>query len=300
MITGKPNYYEKPYDENGRPKAHRCIYFPETVVTGNISTFAHYHKYIELLYVYSGSLSLVVDDEAPYTVSAGQMVIINSNESHQLNSLTRTREYVCLQFDPEILYAEDPSMAGLSEFLQTMFSKNRNHARVIDKASLDASPIPQLILSIREEWQERSTGADIIMRAAFIGIFGWVYRIWGSSEKNNDEMISAGGFIDKVRYYVKMHYATTTEADVAKECNYSLGYFSRRFNKSFGMSFREYLTRVRVKQAVKLLITNDLSITACSTYVGFSSTSYFIKKFKEIYGMSPKKYIAEQTNNNDQ
>ena len=61
------------------------------------------------------------------------------------------------------------------------------------------------------------------------------------------------------------------------------------------MSFREYLTNVRVKQAVKFLISNNLSITACAEYVGFSSTSYFIKKFKEYYGKSPKKYLAEKS-----
>lgn len=292
-IKGVPNWFESPYTEKGKPRAYRCIYFPETVVNGKLSAFAHYHKYIELLYMYTGTLSINIDGEY-CNVSSGEMVIINSHESHSISSMTRTREYICLQFEPEILYVEDPYMSELSGFLQQMFENKRT--RVIDKASIDASPIPTLIEAIKTEWAERKPGCDILMRSHFIGIFGWIYRHWSKSTQSEDELETPGSFVERIRYYVKINYATATEADAAKECNYSLGYFSRKFNKAFGMSFREYLTQVRVKQAVKLLISNNMSISACSEYVGFSSSSYFIKKFKEIYGMSPKKYLTQQTN----
>lgn len=295
-IEGMTNWYEAPYAENGKPKAFRCIYFPETKVKVanevGVAAYAHYHKYIELLYMYSGTLNINVDGKM-FNVSAGELIIINSNEAHMIRSLTATREYVCLQFEPEILYAEDPSMSELSDFLQRMFEKDR--LRVIDKAAVDDSPIPSLCHSIINEWLERTPGSDLLMRSYFLGIFGWIYRYWRTTEVIDESNSNSHSFVDTVRYYVKTNYATATEAEAAKRCNYSLGYFSRKFNHVFGMSFREYLTNVRVKQAVKLLISNDLSITACAEYVGFSSTSYFIKKFKEYYGKSPKKYLAEKS-----
>ena len=299
-IEGMTNWYEAPYAENGKPKAFRCIYFPETKVksanSGGVAAYAHYHKFIELLYMYSGTLNVNVDGKM-FNVSAGELLIINSNETHMMRSLTGTREYVCLQFEPEILYAEDPSLSEMSDFLQRMFEKNR--PRIIEKSAVDASPIPSICRSIIDEWKDRTPGGDLIMRSYFIGIFGWIYRYWRTTEVIEEDSGNSQSFVDKVRYYVKTNYATATEVEAAKRCNYSLGYFSRKFNQMFGMSFREYLTNVRVKQAVKLLISNNLSITACAEYVGFSSTSYFIKKFKEIYGKSPKKYITEQTNTNN-
>ncbi len=299
-IEGMANWYEKPYAENGKPKAFRCIFFPKIKVIpagfGSVAVCAHYHKYIELLYMYSGTLSINIDGKI-FNVTSGELIIINSNESHIIKSLTRSREYVCLQFDPEILYAEDPSMSELSDFLRRMFEKDR--PRVINKAAIDDSPIPSLCQSIINEWKERTPGSDLIMRSCFIGVFGWIYRYWSKSEDLEDSNSNSQSFVNKVRNYVKTNYATATEAEAAKRCNYSLGYFSKKFNQVFGISFREYLTNVRIKQAVKLLITNDMSITACAEYVGFSSTSYFIKKFKEIYGRSPKKYITEQTRTND-
>ncbi len=291
-IKGVSNYYESPYAEKGKPRAYRCIYSPNAVCNSKkVITFAHYHKYIELLYMYSGTLGVNIDGEQ-YTISAGEMIVINSNESHQIKSLTRTREYICLQFEPEILYAEDPFMSNLSNFLQRMFEKDR--VRIIGKDIIDQSSIPSLIESIKNEWSDRTPGCDIIMRSNFIGIFGWIYRYWNQDTDNEEIEVESGSFVDKVQFYVKTNYATATESDAARACNFSPGYFSRCFNKVFGMSFREYLTRVRVKQAVNLLISKKMSITACAEHVGFSSSSYFIKKFKEIYGMSPKKYLTEQ------
>lgn len=290
-IKGVTNWFESPYTEKGKPRAYRCIYFPETVVNGKLSAFAHYHKYIELLYMYNGTLELNID-EVSFTVSSGEMLILNSNESHQIKSLTKTREYVCLQFEPEILYSEDPFMSELSNFLRKMFHNDR--PRILTKEVLDQSPIPSLIESIKNEWADRKPGCDIIMRSNFIAIFGWIYRYWNQNNDNKETDENGISFVDRVRFYVKKNFVTATEADAAKVCNYSLGYFSRRFNKEFGMSFREYLTKVRVKQSVNLLISTNMSITDCAEYVGFSSSSYFIKKFKEIYGMSPKKYLAEQ------
>ncbi len=294
-IAGMSNFYETPYAENGKPKAFRCIYFPETKVksanSGGVAAYAHYHKYIELIYMYSGTLNVNIDGKM-FNVSAGELLVINSNETHMMRSLTGTREYVCLQFDPEILYAEDPSMSEMSDFLQRMFEKDR--PRIIDKTAVDDSPIPSLAHSIIAEWQERNPGSDIIMRSCFIGIFGWIYRHWSKTDVIEEATGDSHSFVDTVRYYIKTNYATATEAEAAKRCNYSLGYFSRKFNQVFGMSFREYLTNVRVKQAVKLLISNNLSITACAEYVGFSSSSYFIKKFREFYGKTPKKYLADK------
>jgi two-component system response regulator YesN len=55
-------------------------------------------------------------------------------------------------------------------------------------------------------------------------------------------------------------------------------------------SFIKCVNRVRTENAKKLLAITEKSITEISFECGFSSTSYFIKIFRELTGMTPKIY----------
>ena len=79
-------------------------------------------------------------------------------------------------------------------------------------------------------------------------------------------------------------------ADAAKVCHVSEGYFSRSFKKLTGRSFSEYINFVRLANAKKLLISSALSVTEVGFASGFSSTSYFITKFRRFYGETPYSY----------
>ena len=56
------------------------------------------------------------------------------------------------------------------------------------------------------------------------------------------------------------------------------------------MSFNDYLNHIRIREAEKLLISTTFSVTEIASSVGFCTTSYFIKQFKEHLQISPKQY----------
>ena len=62
------------------------------------------------------------------------------------------------------------------------------------------------------------------------------------------------------------------------------------FTTKLGVNFTDYLKKVRLKHAKSLLEHSDLIIYAISDYSGFKNTSYFIKCFKETYGVTPKQF----------
>ena len=62
------------------------------------------------------------------------------------------------------------------------------------------------------------------------------------------------------------------------------------FKKNFNMTIGEYINNQRVKKAIELLTTTDLSVENIAMEVGYSSQSYFSKIFKSIKGVSPKQY----------
>ena len=88
-------------------------------------------------------------------------------------------------------------------------------------------------------------------------------------------------------------------SDIAENENFNLYYLSHLFKNSFGMSFQEYLSRVRCEKARKQLILTDLSLLDICISCGFSDPKYFNRDFRRQYGCTPKQY-RQQLSSSDQ
>lgn len=69
--------------------------------------------------------------------------------------------------------------------------------------------------------------------------------------------------------------------------NINPSYLGQVFNKEVGKPFSDYLNEIKNEKAKELLLTTNLKINDISQRVGYSDTSYFFRKFKEQYGISP-------------
>ncbi len=75
--------------------------------------------------------------------------------------------------------------------------------------------------------------------------------------------------------------------EVSRETGLSPQYFSRFFKEETGENFIDYLTRIRITEAIKLLKNQKLSVKEVSYQVGYNDPNYFSKIFKKITGLSP-------------
>lgn len=99
----------------------------------------------------------------------------------------------------------------------------------------------------------------------------------------------------KAQDYIKEHCdEDLTREKVAKKFFFQPNYFSNMFSKVTKMSFREYLNLCRMEKAKKLLLYSNKSISQIAVETGYSTTAYFIKQFKEKYGITPKKYRSQE------
>lgn len=77
---------------------------------------------------------------------------------------------------------------------------------------------------------------------------------------------------------------------IASAAGLSRTHFSRRFHFLMGVSFTEWSTRVRIKEAKELLKVIDLSITGVAAAVGYSDVTTFARVFRKYESMSPRDY----------
>ncbi|WP_394841687.1 AraC family transcriptional regulator [Pendulispora brunnea] len=84
-----------------------------------------------------------------------------------------------------------------------------------------------------------------------------------------------------------------TLGQMAKCTGFSQYHFLREFNLAFGMTPRQYLTRVRIDRAKEMLARSGASVTDTCFEIGFSSVGSFSALFSKRTGRSPIQYHRE-------
>ncbi len=105
----------------------------------------------------------------------------------------------------------------------------------------------------------------------------------------------ASSRINPVLAYLGEHFAQPLrEADLAQLAGQSVSAFSRTFRRHTGLTFVQYVNRLRINLACELLATDTLSITEICYQVGFNNLSNFNRQFLLLKDMPPSKFRAYQ------
>ena len=109
------------------------------------------------------------------------------------------------------------------------------------------------------------------------------------TEKNNAEP----PLVVKAREYIEKHKTEELSlADVAKAAGASVFHFCKVFHKATGVTFTDYVARVRVEDARTRLLNPNLRISEIAYDVGFQSLTQFNRTFKRVFGQSPSEFRA--------
>lgn len=107
----------------------------------------------------------------------------------------------------------------------------------------------------------------------------------------DSEQAGMGEPVKEALAYVEQHlHEQLTMAEIAGRIHLNASYFSVLFKEQTGVSFSEYLSRLRVQRAKELLLQTRLSIGEIGERVGYKTDKYFIKVFKSLEDISPSRY----------
>ena len=103
--------------------------------------------------------------------------------------------------------------------------------------------------------------------------------------------------MQEIATYIYENYdKKLTLVDMAERFNISRSYLSKKFKVITGFGFKEYVVNVRIKNACRLLLETNKSITDIAFECGFNDSNYFGDAFRHIKGMSPNKYRKYKEN----
>ncbi|MDO8544083.1 MAG: helix-turn-helix domain-containing protein [Opitutaceae bacterium] len=97
--------------------------------------------------------------------------------------------------------------------------------------------------------------------------------------------------IAKARAYIAEHMGEELSlVQVARAVNTSEFYFCKLFRKSTGLTFTDYVARVRVEAVKQLLLNPHKRVSEAAYEAGFQSLSQFNRVFRRIAGEAPSAY----------
>ncbi|WP_159888350.1 AraC family transcriptional regulator [Paenibacillus puerhi] len=117
-----------------------------------------------------------------------------------------------------------------------------------------------------------------------------IAECYGHLEKRSDER--AMDSIEAVKHYICSHLSEDLSLDaVAAKVFLSPKYLSKIFKEETGIGYTEFVTQKRMEGALELMKNNSLTVEQIASAVGYGTPAYFIKKFKEMNGCTPKHYV---------
>lgn len=250
----------------------------------------HYHTYTELLFGLSGSARVYIGNRSTLLVPGG-LTVIQAGDAHNVFYEDGPSEYIVVKFLPQLLISAEQTGAEFGYAL-TLMEQSSDRQSVFSPEELKGTDIPTILRRMMAEWEGERFGYELSLRADVIRVILFLLRRWretcpwmrdGTLPADRETMQTALA-------YIREHYADICERDVADVCGISPVAVSRLFSRTMKCSFPDYVCGVRLREAERLLLTTDLNVTDVALQVGFSTSAYFIAKFRQAKGTTPYQF----------
>lgn len=259
----------------------RFIHFPK-----------HRHNYVEIVYMYQGSTTHILDSGEQVILRQGDLLMLNQNAIHEI--LPAGEQDIAINFmvQPEFFdmafrMMEDESL--LRDFLVDILTSKSDRSVYLYFQAQEVLPVQHLlenmIWSLVYGEECRRNINQITMGLLFLHLVNMSDKICYGNQNQFDQARVA-----QTLAYIESNYRTAALEELCGELHQSLSQMSKFIRKHTGHTFKELLQTKRLNQAAFLLTTTELSVSDIVAAVGYDNTSYFYRVFQQKYHMTPKEY----------
>ena len=298
MENGDISFYEEPRTKKHGAWGYKVFYqeaYPHTV-----STAAHMHDILEVIYVKKGSFFAIVNG-VEHRLDEGSIMLFCSREIHRIYAGADSENgYYVVKIDPSVLFECTPDGDALKYILPFVVHKSgRKCFFTADEAA--ACGIRSCMDGIAAEYESGGYSSGPAAFSQCIGLLVAFLRYWHGSEPGGCPADAASfEIIYKALGYIHENFCEEINvADCCRRIGMSYSHFSRTFKIIVGKGFSEYVNYLRISRAEKLLITTTKTVSQIAGECGFTDAGYFIQKFKKERGTTPAKLRRDLSNESE-
>ncbi len=193
------------------------------------------------------------------------------------------------------LIAVNESIIDMAAYLVHLYSTDRKYVKcryielvaIMSHTALSSGANPEMVFALNADFLKRLASENNLDKMSFI--------LREAAEAFHDASLSdrdkGNPYIRDALQFIGENYGSRiTLKSVADEVSLSQSYFSTLFKDTVGMSFSEYLCRLRVEESKRLLSSRKYSLSDIAIAMGFPDQSYYCKMFKNYTGTTPGQY----------
>lgn len=254
------------------------VYFYYSVSDKSMANKYLYIDDITMLDDYRGAKKKILRDDSIIDFGKGIQEILLSGKNGNISPEVYPEQIVVGTLEYEAFY----------DFLKKIYteidyekipSKTMNHVYFDGDRSL-LSLFKLCHYSSREQWYEWN---QIVKNALSLIVLLSLQSMIASTENKKKENI-----LDIVKNYVELHYAEDiTLREICEKHFYNVSYISRKFKKTVGCTFEQYLRQIRIERAGEMLRATDMSVSDIADRCGYTSVRSFRKAFVFVTGKTP-------------
>ena len=233
---------------------------------------SHWHENIEILYVIEGEIA-VMSDANIVTAHKGDIVVINSNNVHHIQTKEFKSNYLCLIIDCKFCeeYGLDTEEIIFQRLITDDFVKNK-------------------YLAIKEEFRIKKALYKAAIKSLVMEMLIYLYREYALSEttlSNQSKTEKIVTIKKAIRYIQENYQKNITVIDIAADAGLSKYYFCHLFKEFTGITTVRYINILRCEKARMMLQNGNYRVEEVAYLCGFDNLSYFSKTYKKYMGCLP-------------
>lgn len=250
----------------------------------------HTHPFFEFVYVLDGRAEHTINDHT-MILSKGDYFLIDMNCRHEYRKLSGESDFciVNCMFLPSFI---DVSLRHAKRFeelaahIMNGFCQRKESSIALSSYHDQDGFVGALVQRMMKENKEKKAGSYEMLRASLVALIVCLAKNETATGDTGTEYI-----IRYIRNYVdENYYKPLGLTEICRPLNFSLTYISLTFKREMGMTFRDYLKKVRLEKACGYLRTTEMSVAEISDLVGYSDAAFLYKIFKKELGVTPNKY----------
>lgn len=261
----------------------RFAYFP-----------SHRHNYIEIIYMCAGHTTHIINHNTRVTLRQGDLLFLNRNTCHEILPAEKADIAVNFIILPEffdVALSMIPKGNILSDFLISTLCRDASDLFYLHFKVAEILPVQNLIenmvWSVVHSQNNHYRINQTTMALLFLQLLNYTDHIEQGTPPQYDRTLVLSALKD-----IEENYRTASLSELARQHKQSLSHYSKLISAATGTTYKELLQRRRLDKAAELLATTSLSISDVIAAVGYDNTSYFYRRFRQRFGVSPKEYRA--------
>lgn len=243
----------------------------------------HLHREFEVNLILDGSVE-ILSQGREYHAETGDFFVFDPYQPHELRAQEGTVLILSIQISPAFFSDYFPQMESV-RFGTEIFHR---------AASPRHQQLYRQLLELTCCYCQKAPFYELDCAGNINALFRALLDVSAFTVVSEAERPAQRARQERVRYLAERIEGGFSEklllGDLAKELGVDLYYLSHFFREHFGLSFQEYLAKLRCEKARRELLLTDRSLLDISLSCGFSSPKYFQRAFQKQYGATPREY----------